>query len=272
MFLSPLNLVCVRYYGRIEQGAVTKPLKVQGIDRQNSGRYDIVLKVRHPDTSEGHHEGTSLACELICAMIGRAIGLPVPDYAIIQIPEGLYLAGNDENIRRLLQRNVGLNFGTIYQEGFHSWNPRKSDKIPTQILSNIEGTLAFDATVINGDRKTEKPNLLWNGRKVFLIDHSLALPVHRWSDDGLDSSPLFPEAQVRQHCTYEALNGLQFRFDTILEKWQEIIKDDDLDNLRAIIPASWEARKGDLDKIFRFLKARPKRFIEIQADLTRILV
>ncbi len=271
MFLSPLKLDCIRYQNRIEQGAVTKPLRVIGVDPKNQSRHDLVLKLRHPDIRDGHHEGTSLACELICSMIGRAIGLPVPDYAIIEVPEELHRGSRDESIRRLLQRNIGPNFGTIYLEGYHSWCPRQSSQLPVEIMFKLADTIAFDSTVINGDRKKTKPNLLWNGNKVYLIDHSLALPAHRWSDEEIDEFSLFPESQVQQHCTYDVLKEVTIRYDAILNSWQEKIKDDDLDELRAIIPVSWEQTKGDLDKIFRFLKARPKKFTEIHTNLTRIL-
>jgi hypothetical protein len=272
MFLSPLNLVCVQYRRRLE-GGVSRPLHVLGVDEKTGSRHEIVLKLRHPDTQDKSldFEGTALACELICSMIAHAIGLPVPDYAVIRIPEELARSIKDENLRRLLQRNVGLNFGTIYQEGFRSWYPMQSDFLENEILSSLEGTFAFDATVINGDRKTSKPNLLWNGRKLFLIDHSIAIPVHCWADNDIDSSPLFPESEVKQHCIFGALKGMQFAFNSHMGKWQEKIKDTDLDDLRSIIPENWERRTGDLDKIFRFLKARPARFTDIQADLQRIL-
>jgi hypothetical protein len=41
--------------------------------------------------------------------------------------------------------------------------------------------------------------------------------------------------------------------------------------LRAAIPAQWEGRPGDLDKIFRFLNARSGRFPDVNASLRRVV-
>lgn len=140
------------------------------------------------------------------------------------------------------------------------------------MLKSMEGVLTFDSTVINGDRKAVKPNLLWNGSNLFLIDHSVAIPVHLWPEEQLLASPLFPEDNVRVHCAFDILRRRKQQYTELLQTWLTRIQSKDFDNLRALIPASWEKREGDLDKIFRFLKERPSRSTEISEDLRRIVL
>ncbi len=272
MLMPPLKLTCFEYRRRLD-GGVTRPLLMAAVD--NSGKeYQVVLKVRQPDVRDGHFEATSLACELICAMLARAGGLAVPDYAIVEVPAALLQypqAVPDERVRHLLKANLGPNFGTIYHEAAHTWHPSRAALITTELLGVLTDVLTFDATVINGDRTGTKPNLLWNGKQALLIDHSYALPIHTADEATLASSPLFPESSVRAHCTFDILTGRGSAFDRLLTTWQAAVSDGDLQQLRGVIPASWERRTGDLDKIFRFLMARPARFADIHTDLKRIV-
>jgi hypothetical protein len=60
----------------------TRPLLVFGLN--DSDRTKLVLKLRHPESPVGHFGPSSLARELICAVLARRLGLPVPDYAIVR--------------------------------------------------------------------------------------------------------------------------------------------------------------------------------------------
>jgi len=260
---DPLQLECFEYRRRLAGGR-TLPLLAAAMD--NDGReYQVVLKLRHPEARDGHFGPTSLACELVCAMLARAVGLPVPEYAIVRIPPELPQAIPDESIRRLLSRNVGENFGSAYREGYALWDPDYRPR-STEVLEALEEVLTFDATVINGDRKREKPNLLWRGDNLLMIDHSLALPMHLWSED-VERSPLFPDDEITQHCTFRALTGTARTFSTLLPLWASDISPADILRLRASIPADWETQPGDLDRVFRFIEERPPRFDDIAARL-----
>ncbi len=272
MLTPPLKLTCFEYRRRLE-GGVTRPLLMAAAD-ETGKEHQVVLKVRRPDVRDGHFEGTSLACELICSILARAIGLAVPDYAIVEVPAVLLQypqAVPDEKVRQLLKANIGPNFGSSYQEAAFSWSPSSAAQITTELIGFLADVLTFDAAVLNGDRTGAKPNLLWNGKQPLLIDHSYALPIHTADEATLVSSPLFPESHVRAHCAFNTLSGRGSEFKSLIEMWQALISDGDLRQLRALIPSTWEKRVGDLDKIFRFLSARPTRFADIQTDLKRIV-
>jgi hypothetical protein len=264
---QPLRLVCVEHRSEMK-GGFTTPLLVAALDEANNER-KIVLKVRNPDVAEGHSGATSLACELICSVLARSVGIDVPDFAIVDVPAELPPAVANGRARRLLENNLGENFGCEYHEGYALWN---SDKRPRseELTEAIEDVLTFDATVINGDRKTGKPNLLWRGEKTLAIDHSVAIPVYLWDRQTRDSSPLFPEDQVKRHATFPALAGRGLDFQRVLDAWRGLTAAD-FARLREFVPPTWERTPGDLDAIFSFLDRRSGRLDEITSDLRRIL-
>jgi hypothetical protein len=260
MLTPPLNLRCIEYRKRFEGNSYTKPLFVIAED-DDGNKHPVVMKLRHPDapSGRGHYEGTSLACELICAMLARAMGLKVPEYAVVELRSDVERSISNDEIRALLRRNVGTNFGTIYRGGTTQWVPRAlSSESP--LMPALENVLVFDSTVINGDRKAEKSNLLWDGNDVFLIDHSVALIAHRWSQEQINDSPLFPAEQVQEHCSFPTIYGHGLDFTDLLTVWRNTLPQGVIDELRSFIPARWEHREGDLDRIFTFLSLRPSKF------------
>jgi hypothetical protein len=268
MLEAPPTLVCFEYRKHLKDG-VTKPLLVAARDADGRA-VEVVLKVRAPRTRYGHFGATSLACELICAVLARSVDLSVPDYYIVEIPRSLPQHVPQESARKLLEANKGLNFGTLYITDSMSWNPSLA-KSGSASPEGLEDVLTFDATVINGDRRDDNPNLLWNGHDFTLIDHSCALPMQKWSDQQIAESPLFPETNTRQHCAYSSLAGRSIPFIDLLSRWAGKIDGSELRILRSFIPDTWEEKSGDLDRIFRFLGTRPARFDEIQTELRRIV-
>jgi hypothetical protein len=106
MLQAPLNLSCFEYRRHLK-GGVTNPLLVAARDASGES-VEVVLKVRKPESRAGHFGATSLACELICAILARSIELSVPDYAVVEVPRELISAIPYETARRVLANNVDL--------------------------------------------------------------------------------------------------------------------------------------------------------------------
>ncbi len=252
-------------------GGTTSPRLVAG--REQGGRQALyVLKLRNPGTpmGQGHHGPTSLACELICAMLCRYLDLPVPDYAIATVSDGFANSIFQPDVRNLFRNNLGLNFATTYEHGVALWNPDSRPR-SEKLLFALENTLSFDATVINGDRKAAKPNLLRRGEALFLIDHSLALPMHLWSDDEVRKSPLLPKDEVLKHCTWKSLYEQGRPYERLRDTWRTSVDQELLDRIRTTVPHEWETRAGDFNRLFAFLEERRDRLDAITADLRRIV-
>lgn len=58
-------------------------------------------------------------------MLARSIGLTVPDYFVVNIPNALLDAMPERSLRELLAANIGANFGCIYHEGYALWDPHQ---------------------------------------------------------------------------------------------------------------------------------------------------
>lgn len=268
MIEPPLRLDVFEIRGRLK-GGQSLPVLAEAQDEEGNQR-TVVLKLRRPESPWGHFEGTSLACELIVAMLARHLDLPVPDYAIVRLPDFILPGVPDKDLREVLRRNVGENFGSEYHEGMALWQPDLRPEA-SDVLSSLEGVLVLDATVINGDRSIEKPNLLMRGSDVLMIDHSLALPVHLWDAETLAASPIFPDQQIERHCAKSALQYRGLRYEELLSRWRDGVSPNDLTRVRDVIPSTWEKQAGDLDKIFTFLAGRPEAFGGIPDSLRRVL-
>ena len=269
-FVPPLRLDVVEYR-KIMIGGNTKPRLVVARNQYGQTK-QMVLKLRDPadSVSGGHYAGTSLACELICAVLARAIGLSVPDYAIVEITPTFANSIHDISTRKLLLKNIGPNFGSFFHKSFAQWQPM-SLKPSREFIDRLEDVLSFDSIVINGDRQISKPNLLYRGNRMLLIDHSLALPVHLWKQQSLMSSPFLPEEHIKKHCASQHLMKQGRSYSRVFDFWQERVNAQRLVELRAMIPVSWERRQGDIDSIFNFLGSRSQRFSEMSNALKGVL-
>jgi hypothetical protein len=265
----PLKLYCFEYRTRLA-GGVSRPLLMAAQD-ENGGEVEMVLKVRKPDANHGHFGATSLALELICSMVARAVGLMVPDYAILDVPAGLADSIEDDGVRQLLTANEGENFGCQYLEQVATWNPASAASPSDETLERIEDVMTFDATVMNGDRTRGKANLLTRGNIFWLIDHSLAMAAHAWPPQVRAENPLMRDPDIRNHCGFSGLRGRARLFEQMLARWRENLSQADIATMRGAIPLSWEETAGDLDSIFAFLGNRNARFPDITAGLRRVI-
>ena len=267
----PLQLEAVEYRKDMS-GGLTQPKLVDALD--NHGQYTrVVLKLKNPGTPVrvgGHFAGTSLACELICAVLARALGLNVPDYAVVKVTRTFANSVHDKLKRDLLLRNIGEHFGSVHNPSLAEWNAKYVTR--SQVLFNrLEDILTFDAVVMNGDRSIWKPNLMYRGDLVVPIDHSLALPVHWWKQDILNNPPLFPPQKILEHCAGQLLKRKGCSYRRILDNWQERINSQKLDEVREMLPCCWEYEQGDIDKIFTFLESRDLHFTDISNHLMGVL-
>lgn len=266
----PLRLVAFEFRKWLSGGR-SRPILVAAKDA--SGRqYVIVLKTRRPAVpyGAGHYGGTSLACELICAVLARAAEIPVPDYAIVDIPAALAAAVPDSDARLLLQNNPGDNFGSVFVDGLALWQERDR-AASSELMDFFEQAVQFDASLVNGDRSAEKSNVIWRGTRAYLIDHSLALPIFLWGEGAETTNMMLPEQSVRRHASFASLVNHGKGFATVLEKWPELLTPANLATLRSWIPATWEHQAGHLNRVFGYLGLCGERAVQVTAELRRIL-
>ena len=119
-----------------------------------------------------------LVAEVVCGELARALGLPVPALATVDVAPELGVGEPDFEVQELLQRSAGRNLGLDYLPGALDFEAG-ADSVDPGLAGRV---LWFDALVGNVDRSWRNPNMLfWHGR-LHLIDHGASLTFHHaWS-------------------------------------------------------------------------------------------
>jgi hypothetical protein len=146
----------------------------------------------------------ALVAEIVAGEIGRALGLRVPELALLDLDAGIGRAERHDEIRDLLLASVGVNVGLAYLPGALMYDPAAKVAIDGATASQI---VAFDALVMNVDRTARNPNLLWCASELWLIDHGASLYFqHDW--DGSIAGADRPFTLVAQHVLLHAADAL----------------------------------------------------------------
>jgi len=277
--VEPIRLVAFEYRGRMKGGR-SKPLLVACAD-ESGNETQVVLKVRTGTLAEGSFGPCSLACELICSMLARAAGLMVPDYAIVEVEQDFAESVTDLQDRERLLRNIGENFGSVYQEDCAKFSPGL--RIGDERQSELESILAFDDYMLNNDRQASNPNLLIRGDSIYLIDHSLRFP-HLGSPEVRDPwGQLFPEESIRSHCTYPSLRQKGPDFQAFASFLTNEITDAEIRHIVNMVPDGWQRpeigsipggegeesgdrMRADKESILQYLLNRLPLFVENEPD------
>ena len=194
------------------------------IRRMEQGRTEPFL-VRTEDDALYIAKGRSttpagLAGEWVCAHIGRALGLPVPPFRLLEVARELADAFGPEGA----DLGAGMVFGSHLQKDLQDLPAHRVGSVDAALRRLV---LAFDWWVENADRTLSEhggnPNLLWNPAKgeLSVIDHNLAF------DSKFDESEFFATHVFRGDA------------GALFEDW--INRSEAASRLRAALPAFDEA-------------------------------
>jgi hypothetical protein len=138
-----------------------------------------------------------LVAELIVGLLGQALGLPVPELAVVDVGERFGRSEPDPEIQELLRRSHGTNVGLRYLEGAFNFDQSAAGELLSPELS--ARIVWLDAFTTNPDRTAHNPNLLIWQRRPWLIDHGAALYAHHdWASvDDARTTTGFP--LIRSH-------------------------------------------------------------------------
>ncbi len=154
----------------------------------------------------GAGQGTkALIAELIAGEIGRALGLRIPELALVELDAGMAHSEGDPEILDLLNWSVGLNLGMAYLPGAFSYNPLLQPAPASELASAI---VWFDAFMTNVDRTPRNTNLLIWQNDLWLIDHGACLYFHHdWKEFMERSRSRFP--LIKDHTLLRFASKLQ---------------------------------------------------------------
>lgn len=139
----------------------------------------------------------ALVAELVVGSIASHLGLPVPELALVQLPEGAEHFHRHDEIRDLLRASVGLNVGLAHLEGAFNFEFLDgADLVDADLAAEV---VWLDALTMNIDRSPRNPNIMIHRRRPWLIDHGAALYFHhRWAGSDAASARR-PFAPIAEH-------------------------------------------------------------------------
>ena len=213
------TLHATRYVTPFREGGSLPAL----VEADDDGLY--VLKFR------GAGQGTkALIAELIAGEIGRALGLPVPRLAFMQLDPVLGRNEPDYEIRTLLEASAGMNFAMDFLPGSITFDAM-ANKIDAQLASEIAW---FDAFIMNVDRTARNTNMLMWHKKLYLIDHGASLFFHHQWATAPDKfeSPFVP---IKDHVLLRYTNDV----NKAGQKFKPILNRELLQSVVALIPDDW---------------------------------
>ncbi|HZK76073.1 MAG TPA: HipA family kinase, partial [Candidatus Kapabacteria bacterium] len=208
------------------------------VEADDDGLY--VLKFR------GAGQGKkALIAELIAGELGRAIGLPVPRLAFMQLDPVLGRNEPDYEIRTLIEASGGLNFAMDYLPGSITFDPL-ANHVDPELASEI---VWFDAYIMNVDRTARNTNMLIWHKKLYLIDHGASLFFHhQWSNamEKIES----PFLNIKDHVLLKAASAIA----EASKKLKSIITSELIRSIVSLIPDDW--LDADRERYANFLERR----------------
>jgi HipA-like kinase len=153
----------------------------------------------------------ALIAEIIVAELAEAIGLPVPERALISMDADTPSNDKNDELVDLLRASAGDNLGFCWLEG--AVVPRTAEMAALDDAFAVR-VLWLDGLVMNPDRTAQNPNLLLWKRQPWLIDHGAALTFqYDWA--GLtEASPREPTDSSRH--LFASRAGLLAEWDAVL--------------------------------------------------------
>ncbi len=214
------TITATRYVTPLREGG-SLPAIVEGDDGAN-----YVLKFR--GAGQGQR---ALIAELLGGEIGRLLGLPVPRIVLMEVDPVLARSEPDPEIQALIEASGGLNLAMDYLPGAIGFDHVALGSVDPDLAAAI---VWFDAYITNVDRTARNPNLLFQDRDLWLIDHGASLYFHHSWDDYLERSTA-PFSRIKDHV-------LLPRASTILDadaRSAPLLRGDDIAALVSAIPDAW---------------------------------
>jgi HipA-like protein len=246
--LEPLRRVtATRYVAPLREGGSLPGL----LEADDDGMY--VTKFSGAGQGAG-----ALVAEVLAGELARALGLPVPELVVIDVPPELGHAEPDPEIQELIAASPGPNLGMDFLPGSLAFTVPPDPPVDPRLAADV---VWFDTLVTNVDRTHRNPNLVVWGGRTWLIDHGASF--------------------FRQHgpraLAETAHDGMPMLADHVLLPYAGAIRDADarlasralaaVGGAVALVPSAWlgvnpASRRGDLAAFLSSRLAAPRRFVD----------
>lgn len=228
---------------------------------EKNGEYVVKLKAGLESRENG------LSAELIASQLANILDIPTPEPAIVKLDIALADIISDTELSRRIRESEGMNFGSrIITGGFDTWPVDKA--IPQRLRTLAAEVFAFDALIQNPDRRVNKPNILWKGDELYVIDHEMGFSFIM---DILPQSQPWKVTElkfIKDHLFYNKLKGHDINLDRFSGAL-ELLSDDILSNIMANVPEEW--RSSNIQKIRNHISEIAGHINEFVDELRRVL-
>ncbi|MDQ6777300.1 MAG: aminotransferase class I and II [Actinomycetota bacterium] len=184
----------------------------------------------------------ALVAEIIGIELARALGLRVPELAIVEVDKRLAEAEPDPEIQDLLRASAGINLGIDFLPGAVPFELRVAPSPAADVVW-------LDGWLLNVDRTPRNPNLLSWHRDMWLIDFGAALYPQHGTDD-LAAQALRPFPALREHVLAVTAEPLGAAHERLTAPARAAIEE-----TVSMVPESWLVRHPR-EAYAEFLRAR----------------
>lgn len=235
-----------------EEVGKTRPFYGWG-ERAGGEEIEVVIKIR----AACPMGAKAMVAEAFSAMLASDLGLPIPEPFIVEMTGDYAEAIPDPEARDLARRSLGMNFALKkLPPGFSIWTPQRT--VPRHLMQTAAEIIAFDLLIGNDDRRLAKPNCLFDGKELAIIDHEMAFPhltAHLlfWQEPW-EAGVFEPRRQVpAMHLFQRSLAGKEIDFNRLQGAW-EGINDERLETYFTALPKEWaglDASRGIVSYLAR---------------------
>jgi len=208
-------------------------------------------------TGAGQGPG-ALVAEVLAGELGRAIGLPIPELAVVVLPPELGHAEPDPEIQELLAGSPGPNLGMDFLPGSLGFTLPADPPIEPDFAADV---VWFDTLVTNVDRTPRNPNLLVWHRRTWLIDHGAAF-FRMHGGRPVAETARSPVPMLADHVLLPLAGPLAGADARLAERAVRAI-----DQAIELVPGCWlgddpTSRRADLAAFLRERLADPRDFVD----------
>ncbi len=205
----------------------------------NLSEYVVKLKAGMETRENG------LAAELISSQLADFFDIPTPAPAIINLDPILAEAIPQSDLFYKMLESEGMNFGSkVITGGFKTWPVDES--IPSNLHALAVEIFCFDALIQNPDRRVTKPNVLWKGDELFIIDHEMAFSFIYSVNHTAKPWEISKLVFMQEHLFYRKLKGQSLNFDRFTGAL-ELLSIGVIKTITENIPKKWQ--RNNISKI-----------------------
>lgn len=189
--------------------------------------------------------GSTIICEFAATLLGKKLGINVPDIAIVHTDYRLAPSIRDRIARENFEKKDGPHFGSQYLgPGFTVMN--KGYKLSSDSLEQALNIFAFDMLIQNIDRTAAgtvgNPNILYKGHQLFAIDHELSFSFVNLIGGNPDPWNIRGSNLAQRHVFYTQLGkhakNNTICFDGFIEE-VSALPDEYMESVMQALPTEW---------------------------------